>query len=68
MTFEEVVAKVEAAGHSWAVDAIGDGTYSAIVGKKGNHYIADSLASGLGAESGATPADALWNALHHEAR
>lgn len=63
MIFDDVVKLVEDRGCSWAVDGIGDGKYTAILSLKGDIYVADALASGLGAESGATPAEALHKAL-----
>ncbi len=62
-TLEQAIADVEAAGFYWAIDR-GRSDYGAVV-KRDALYVGDYLC-GPSAQSGATPAEALFNALKHE--
>lgn len=61
MTFDDAVAKVEAAGLFWAVEGGNGGPYRAVV-QPDDGYVGDALGM-KDASSGATPTEALLSAL-----
>lgn len=63
MTFDEITKKIQEAGCSWAVSGDPDGYYLAYVEFGKGKYVADGLATALGAEEGSTPAEALEKAF-----
>lgn len=61
MTLEEIVAKIENAGFSWAAEHGPNWSEFRACVRRDGRYVADGLSIGLGIGRGATLAEALEN-------